>query len=115
MSALDLDKVFHERGRLAICSALVAAESGLSFVRLQEACGLTDGNLNRHLHALAEEKIVRTERRTGSGRPQTIATITASGRARFLAYIDALEAVVRDVQRATLGSPASRQEARADG
>jgi len=58
---------------------------------------------------------IKTERRTGGGRPQTIATITASGRERFLAYIDALEAVVRDVQRSTLGSPRSLKEARADG
>ena len=113
MSATNLDQIFHERGRLAICSALVASDGGLSFVQLQDACGLTDGNLNRHLHALAEEKIVATERRTGSGRPQTIATITASGRERFLAYIDALEAIVRDVQRSTAtASPARTMPAR---
>lgn len=107
MSATHLDQIFHERGRLAICSALVASDGGLSFVQLQDACGLTDGNLNRHLHALAEEAIVTTERRTGSGRPQTIATITATGRQRFLAYIDALETIVREVQRSTkTASPA---------
>jgi predicted ArsR family transcriptional regulator len=99
MSATHLDQIFHERGRLAICSALVAGDDGLSFVQLQDACTLTDGNLNRHLHALVEEGIVTTERRTGSGRPQTIARITKNGRERFLAYIDALEAIVRDVQR----------------
>lgn len=53
MSATDLDRVFHERGRLAICSMLVAKPDGVSFTQLQESCGLTDGNLNRHLHALA--------------------------------------------------------------
>jgi predicted ArsR family transcriptional regulator len=101
MSATNLDRVFHERGRLAICSTLVAQNEGVSFTQLQEACELTDGNLNRHLHALAEEGIVATERRTGSGRPQTIVRITPAGRERFLAYIDALEAIVRDVQRST--------------
>lgn len=101
MSATNLDRVFHERGRLAICSTLVAQNEGVSFTQLQEACELTDGNLNRHLHALAEEGIVETERRTGIGRPQTIVRITQAGRARFLAYIDALEAIVRDVQRST--------------
>ena len=101
MSATNLDRVFHERGRLAICSTLVAQPEGVSFTQMQDACGLTDGNLNRHLHALAEEGIVKTERRTGSGRPQTIVFITAAGRSRFLAYIDALEAIVRDVQRST--------------
>ncbi len=99
MSATDLDRVFHERGRLAICSTLVSHPEGIAFTQLQEACALTDGNLNRHLHALAEESIVTTERLTGTGRPQTIVRITGSGRARFLGYIDALEAIVRDVQR----------------
>lgn len=95
-----LDRVFHERGRLAICSALIANDEGISFTHLQEACDLTDGNLNRHLHALAELGIVQTQRLTGNGRPQTIVRITPQGRARFLDYIDALEDVVRDVQRA---------------
>ena len=112
MSATDLDQIFHERGRLAICSALVGSEGGLSFVQLQDACGLTDGNLNRHLHALAEAGIVATERRTGAGRPQTIATITPSGRERFLAYIDALEAIVRGVRSAKTESPARATPAR---
>jgi predicted ArsR family transcriptional regulator len=99
MGATDLDRVFHERGRLAICSTLVAHPEGIAFTQLQDACALTDGNLNRHLHALAEESIVTTERLTGAGRPQTIVRITPPGRARFLAYIDALEHIVRDVQR----------------
>lgn len=99
--ALDaIDRVFHERGRLGICSALVANSEGLSFTQLQEACSLTDGNLNRHLHALAELGIVETRRITGKGRPQTIVRITREGRERFLDYIDALEVLVRDVQKA---------------
>ena len=95
-----LDRVFHERGRLAICSALVANVQGMAFTQLQSACDLTDGNLNRHLHALSELGIVQTQRITGKGRPQTIVRITPEGRERFLNYIDALEEVVRDVQRA---------------
>lgn len=101
MSATRLDRVFHERGRLAICATLVANPDGVSFTQLLEDCELTDGNLNRHLHALVEDGIVETERRTGQGRPQTIVRITSEGRSRFLGYIDALEAIVRDVQRAS--------------
>lgn len=104
MSATDLDRVFHERGRLAICSTLIAHPGGIAFTALQETCGLTDGNLNRHLHALVEENIVETQRRTGSGRPQTTVRITNAGRDRFLAYIDALEAIVRDVHRSATAS-----------
>jgi len=96
----NLEKVFHERGRLAICSALVAEEDGLSFRQLQSACGLTDGNLNRHLHALAELGVIDMSRKTGQGRPQTIVRITEDGRDRFLAYIDTLEEIVRSVHAA---------------
>jgi len=92
-----LERLFHERGRLAVCTCLIANPSGMSFKALQDACALTDGNLNRHLHALAETGIVELSRMRGNGRPTTIVRISNSGKARFLAYIDALEAVVRAV------------------
>jgi undecaprenyl diphosphate synthase len=89
-----LERIFHERGRLAVCTCLVANPDGMRFTDLQDACGLTDGNLNRHLHALAEVAIVTTERVTGRGRPATIVRITHDGRRRFLAYVDELAAVI---------------------
>jgi predicted ArsR family transcriptional regulator len=92
-----LQRIFHERGRLAVCTCLVAHPEGLSFTDLQEACGLTDGNLSRHLTALAEMGVVTISKETGRGRPTSICRITHAGRTRFLSYIDELEAVVRDV------------------
>ena len=92
-----LQRIFHERGRLAVCTCLVAHAEGLSFTDLQDACGLTDGNLSRHLTALAEMDVVTITKETGHGRPTTICRITNSGRTRFLAYVDELESVVRDV------------------
>ena len=102
-----LERIFHERGRLAVCACLIAHLAGMRFTELQDACGLTDGNLNRHLHALAEVGIVASERVRGRGRPTTIVRITEPGRARFLTYVDELEAVVRGVQRRA-ESPSSR-------
>ena len=92
-----LERIFHERGRLAVCTCLVANPAGMRFTELQDACALTDGNLNRHLHALSEVGVVVMERVTGRGRPATTVRITTDGRTRFLAYIDELESVVRDV------------------
>lgn len=94
-----LERIFHERGRLAVCACLIAHPAGLRFTDLQDACGLTDGNLNRHLHALAEVGVVTSERVRGHGRPTTIVRISEDGRARFLAYVDELETVVRGVQQ----------------
>jgi len=103
-----LERIFHERGRLAVCACLVANPHGMRFTELQEACGLTDGNLNRHLHALAEVGVVTSERVRGHGRPTTIVRITEPGRTRFLSYVDELEAVVRGVQRRTDAAAPSR-------
>ncbi len=103
-----LERIFHERGRLAVCACLIAHPGGLRFTDLQEACGLTDGNLNRHLHALAEVGVVTSERVRGHGRPTTIVRISEEGRARFLAYVDELEAVVRGVQRQAEAPASSR-------
>ena len=93
-----LERIFHERGRLAVCACLIANPGGMRFTDLQDACALTDGNLNRHLHALAEVGVVTSERVRGHGRPTTIVRITGDGRTRFLAYVDELESVVRGVQ-----------------
>lgn len=110
-----LDRILHERGRLAVCTCLVAFPEGLSFSELRDECGLTDGNLNRHLQALADFKIVelrkvkkRGKRSSASRRAITIVRITPFGRERFLAYIDALESVVRDAQAraSAAGEPA---------
>ncbi len=92
-----LERLFHERGRLAVCTCLIANPRGMSFTALVDACALTDGNLNRHLHALAETGIVTLARTRRDGRPITTVTITKHGKSRFLAYIDELEAVVRAV------------------
>lgn len=92
-----LERIFHERGRLAVCTCLITHPEGMSFTELQEACGLTDGNLSRHLFALTEMDIVSIAKESGGGRPMTICRITKSGRTRFLSYIDELETVVRDV------------------
>ncbi|MDE2571220.1 MAG: transcriptional regulator [bacterium] len=93
-----LERIFHERGRLAVCTCLTAHPEGMSFSELQRACDLTDGNLSRHLQALSDMRIISLERVTKGGRPTTICRITRTGRSRFLAYVDVLEAVVRDVQ-----------------
>jgi predicted ArsR family transcriptional regulator len=105
-----LERIFHERGRLAVCTCLVANPAGMRFTELQDACALTDGNLNRHLHALAEVGIVTMERVTGRGRPTTLVRITETGRTRFLGYVDELESVVRDVHRQAAAADSSSPE-----
>lgn len=91
-----LDRVIHERARLSVLTSLLAHPKGLPFGRLKELCGLTDGNLSRHLDVLQAARLVEITKRVGEHRPQTVCRITAEGRKRFIAYLDVLEQVLRD-------------------
>ena len=89
-----LDRLIHERARLAILSSLAAHDHGLSFNDLKDLCALTDGNLSRQLQMLKEANFVEIEKGTSGNRPQTICRLTRTGRKRFLEYIAELERVV---------------------
>jgi DNA-binding transcriptional ArsR family regulator len=91
-----LDRVLHERARLGILTSLVAHPKGVVFGDLKQLCGLTDGNLSRHLAVLGEEGVVELVKSFANNRPQTLCRITADGRRRYLDYLQVLERVVRD-------------------
>jgi len=91
-----LDRVIHERARLGILTSLAARKKDVSFGDLKQLCGLTDGNLNRHLKVLEEEKMVQVLKTTARNRPQTVCRITVAGRTRFVQYLATLEKVVKD-------------------
>jgi DNA-binding HxlR family transcriptional regulator len=91
-----LDRVIHEKARLGVLTSLIAHPKGLVFADLKRLCGLTDGNLSRHLQVLQEAGLVDINKGYEQNRPQTICRITPSGRRRFLNYLSVLEQVVRD-------------------
>lgn len=91
-----LERVFHEPGRLTIMSNLLGAPDGLTFSELKKQCDLTDGNLSRHLKALEKVKAVTIKKRFVKNRPQTKVTLSDRGREDFMAYLQALEAVLLD-------------------
>jgi DNA-binding MarR family transcriptional regulator len=91
-----LDRVIHEKARLSVLTSLVAHPKGLVFGDLKQMCGLTDGNLSRHLQVLEEAGLIEIEKGYERKRPQTLCRITAQGRQRFLDYLGVLEQVVRD-------------------
>src|SRR4051794_10485629 len=91
-----LDRVIHEKARLSVLTSLAAHPKGLVFGDLKQMCGLTDGNLSRHLQVLQEAALVAIEKGYDHNRPQTVCRITAQGRQRYLDYLKVLEQVVRD-------------------
>lgn len=95
-----LDRVIHERARLGIVTSLASHPKGLRFNDLKQLCGLTDGNLSRHLTVLEAAGIVTIEKTFRRKRPETRCTLTRGGRARFVAYLDQLQHVVADAAAA---------------
>jgi len=95
-----LDRVIHEKARLSILTSLVTHPKGLVFGDLKQLCGLTDGNLSRHLQVLEEAGLVAIAKGYDHKRPQTVCRVTPSGRQRYLGYLKVLEQVVRDAARA---------------
>jgi DNA-binding MarR family transcriptional regulator len=91
-----LDRVIHERARLSVLTSLATYPGGLSFVELKRLCGLTDGNLARHLQVLEAEGIVKSTKEDDERRTKTLCCITASGRKRYMEYLTSLEQVIRD-------------------
>ncbi len=101
-----LDRVIHERARLGVLTSLMARPKGVPFGELKSLCGLTDGNLSRHLQVLQEAGLVEVTKGFDRNRPLTVCHITDQGRTRFLEYLEVLEQVVRDAaQAARIATP----------
>ena len=86
-------------------TSLVAQPKGVVFGDLKALCGLTDGNLSRHLQVLQEAGLVEISKGFEHNRPQTVCRITPEGRRRYLEYLAVLEQVVRDAAAAAKAAP----------
>ena len=94
---LQLDRVIHEKGRLAIMSSL-AASPELAFTELRDSLGMTDGNLTTHIRTLQEAGYVFVSKSYQNNRPLTTCTLTAKGQKAFTAYINLLEQIVQQTK-----------------
>ena len=101
-----LDRVIHEKARLGIMTSLAGHAKGLAFADLKRLCGLTDGNLSRHLQVLEEAGLVTIDKVFEGKRPLTTCRLTTAGRERFLDYLAVLERVVRDAAELAMTSGA---------
>jgi DNA-binding MarR family transcriptional regulator len=94
---VELDRVIHERVRLAIVSALAGAES-LSFNELKELLDITDGNLSVHARRLEEAGFITSEKSFVDRVPRTEYQLTPAGRRALDDYLDHMEALIRRVR-----------------
>ena len=95
---LQLDRVIHEKGRLAIMS-LLAATAQLSFTEMRDTLNMIDGNLTAHMRTLQEAGYVSVTKEFHGGRPLTTFSLTAPGKKAFTSYIDLLEQIIKQTKK----------------
>ena len=91
-----IDKVIHERGRLAIMT-LLATRVRWSFTDLKTELRLSDGNLVTHLRTLHQAGYVAVTKEI-LDRPHTSYALTPRGRKVFQDYLTLLEKIVKTGQ-----------------
>lgn len=93
-TAAELDRLIHERVRLAIVSALAVNES-LTFNELKQLLNTTDGNLSVHARKLEEAQYVVCHKFFDGRTPKTEYRLTAAGRRALENYLGHMETVIR--------------------
>ena len=96
--ALELDRLIHERIRLAIVSALAASEP-MTFNDLKTLLGTSDGNLSVHARKLEEARYVTCSKSFDGRVPRTEYRLTAAGREALDRYLSHMEALIRAARR----------------
>ena len=90
----QLDRLIHERMRLAIVSALAVNES-LSFNELKKLLDTTDGNLSVHARKLEEAGYIECTKSFDGRIPKTEYRLTAEGRSALERYLDHMETLIQ--------------------
>ena len=94
---VELDRIIHERVRLAIVSAL-AVNDTLSFNELKSLLDTSDGNLSVHARRLEEAGYVTCDKSFEGRMPRTEYRLTPAGRRALQRYLDHMEALIRRVR-----------------
>lgn len=95
--ATNLDRVIHERMRLAVVSAL-AVNPSLSFNELKRVLKTTDGNLSVHARKLEDAGYIQCDKFFQGRMPKTVYRLTDPGRAALERYLNHMEALIRRVR-----------------
>ena len=92
------DRLFYERVRLGIMSALAMNER-LTFNELKSLFDVSDGNLSAHARKLEEAGYVVCTKTFEARRPKSEYRITPVGKKALLRYLEHIEAVIKATRR----------------
>ena len=88
-----MDRLLEHRSRLGACLLLTQAKA-MTFTRLRELLGETDGNLGAHLRKLEEAGYVEVNKEFADRKPVSWYRITKTGSKALGTHLAALEALV---------------------
>ena len=91
---LELDRLIHERMRLAIVSALAVNDS-LTFNELKRLLTTTDGNLSVHARKLEDADYIVCTKSFEGRMPRTEYRLSPAGRQALERYLDHMESLIR--------------------
>ena len=90
----DLDRLIHERTRLAIISALAVNEV-MTFNDLKTLLNTTDGNLSVHARKLEEGNYLVCTKTFDGRIPKTEFSLTKAGKQALERYLGHMEALIK--------------------
>jgi DNA-binding transcriptional ArsR family regulator len=93
---MALDRLIHERVRLAIVSALAVHES-LTFNELKALLDTSDGNVSVHARKLEDAGYITCTKGFEGRVPRTEYALTADGRRALEGYLSHMEALIKRV------------------
>ncbi|MBE2282108.1 MAG: transcriptional regulator [Prosthecobacter sp.] len=94
----QIDKLIHEKGRLAIMT-LLSTRGEWAFQDLKAELSMSDGNLITHLRTLSTAGYIKETRDESGTRPRTSYELTAEGRQAFKSYVEVLGQIVQAAQQ----------------
>jgi DNA-binding transcriptional ArsR family regulator len=97
LRALQLERVIHEKVRLAIVSAL-AVNDRMSFNDLRNLLGASDGNLSVHARKLEDAGYIQSFKFFEGRMPKTEFKLTAAGRSALERYIAHMEGLIKRIR-----------------
>ncbi|GAA1150079.1 transcriptional regulator [Ornithinicoccus hortensis] len=91
-TAPRFDEIIHARNRLQICGLLAEVDS-VDFATVQQALGVSDYVVSKHLKVLVDADYVHTTKENQRGRARTWLTLTDTGRAALQGHLAELRRI----------------------
>ncbi|HFS67262.1 MAG TPA: transcriptional regulator [Flavobacteriia bacterium] len=94
----NINKVFDNRVRLGIMSALMVNEE-INFNTLKELLDVTDGNLASHIKALEKVNYIHIQKQFVGKKTNTTYRVSKTGKTAFQEHLNALETLIKNQKK----------------